>query len=61
MKNIDIAELVKQALVDLGVIAKRPAYATMDQWCVISGMSRRSTYRALDAVFSERRSPAHER
>ena len=47
MKKFDITAEVKRALVDLGVVAKRPAYSTIDDWCLISGMSKRSTYKAL--------------
>lgn len=38
-------EEMKKALKGSGVIT--PAYATIDNWAVISGMGRRSTYDAL--------------
>jgi hypothetical protein len=44
---MDVAGEVKKALVDLGIVVHRPAYATIEGWSLMTGMSRRSTYRAL--------------
>jgi hypothetical protein len=47
MKKPDITAEVQRALTDLGVVVRRPAYGTIETWCLISGMSRRGTYKAL--------------
>ena len=58
MKKFDITAEVKRALVDLGVVAKRPAYSTIDDWCLISGMSSAVRTRRSGAAICRRSSAA---
>jgi hypothetical protein len=44
-----LTEAVRKVLADLGIASARPAYCTIPDWCAMTGMSPKGTYRAIGA------------